>query len=176
MMLELLTPRLRIRSWQQADVASWGALCADPVVMRFFPKLLDRVEAAAWIDQQQRTETQHGYCFWAVELLATGELIGMTGLHPLQIEGIIEGEVEIGWRLHQRFWGQGYATEAARVCQAHARTELGTKTLYAVASEANRSSLQVMEKLGMTERRTFIHPLLPLGSALQPCMLYGVAL
>ena len=173
---ELITPRLRIRSWQQRDLEPWSALCADPEVMRFFPKRLSPLEARAWIDRQQTVETQHGYCFWAVETLEHNRCIGMTGLHPLHIEGIISGEVEIGWRLCRSAWGKGYATEAAKACRTYAHDVLQRRTLYAVASAINAPSLRVMEKLDMQPVRQFIHPLLPLGSDLQPCVLYAAEL
>ena len=174
MTTELITERLRIRSWQPHDLEPWSALCADPVVMRYFPKMLTLPEARAWIDNQRAVEAKHGYCFWAVELLENQQLIGMTGLHPLHVEGVITGEVEIGWRLAQAAWGKGFATEAATACRAYAHEKLDRRTLYAVASAINFPSLRVMEKLGMQPVRQFIHPLLPLGSALQPCKLYAV--
>ena len=172
---KLMTPRLRIRSWRQDDVASWGELCADPEVMRYFPKTLTPVEAMQWIDNQQRIETKHGYCFWAIDLRDSGAFIGMTGLHPLHIEGIISDGIEIGWRLHRAAWNKGYATEAAKACRDYARDELRCEKLYAVASEVNVNSIAIMKKLEMEPVRKFVHPLLPLGSALQPCVLYSVA-
>ena len=51
-----------------------------------------------------------GYGPWAVEEKASGELVGRVGfLNP-------EGwpAFELGWTLARKFWGRGYATEAAR--------------------------------------------------------------
>jgi ribosomal-protein-alanine N-acetyltransferase len=65
-------------------------------------------------------------------------------------------EVEIGWMLSPRFWGQGYATEAgAAVCdEAFVRLELGS--IVAEHHPANSASGRVMDKLGMVFERDVV--------------------
>lgn len=48
---------------------------------------------------------------YAIELRATGELIGDCGPAYREVEG--ERLLELGWDLHPDHWGHGYATEAA---------------------------------------------------------------
>lgn len=172
MSFELLTNRLRLRSWRQSDVNEWARLCADAEVMRYFPGVLDIMEATNWIDRQQRTETRHGYCFWVLERRSDDQFLGMTGLHPLTLQRVPDGSVEVGYRLYKAFWNQGYATEAARACATYADQQLQLPELYAVASKINAPSIRVMEKMEMTLRTTFVHPAVPLVSPLQPCVLY----
>ena len=50
---------------------------------------------------------------FAVEVLATGEFAGFIGLWPPAFEAHFTPAIEVGWRLAQRFWGTGYATEGA---------------------------------------------------------------
>ena len=45
--IELETPRLHLRAWHDADLDYLHELCSDPLVMRYFPKLLSRDECAA---------------------------------------------------------------------------------------------------------------------------------
>jgi len=73
--------------------------------------------------------------------------------------------VEIGWRLAQRVWGQGYATEAARSTLAWARQNVTPPRgeIVSFTTVANARSRRVMEKLGFTHRAEddFDHPALP---------------
>lgn len=107
----------------------------------------------------------------AVERLSDGELLGFTGLHRVTFSGGLEGQVEILWRLRHDAWGQGYATEAARACIAHA-AKLGIPELVAFTFVGNGRSRRVMQKLGMTCVGEFDHPALPEGHPLRRHALY----
>ena len=111
-------------------------------------------------------------CF-AVERLSDGELLGFTGLHRVTFSGGLEGQVEILWRLRHDAWGQGYATEAARACIAHA-AKLGIPELVAFTFVGNGRSRRVMQKLGMTCVGEFDHPALPEGHPLRRHALYRI--
>lgn len=54
---------------------------------------------------------QPNYGLWAVELRATGQVVGAVLLSPLPGD---DTAVEIGWHLKPVYWGAGYATEAGR--------------------------------------------------------------
>jgi RimJ/RimL family protein N-acetyltransferase len=58
-----------------------------------------------------RSQEQPDYGLWALELLATGQLVGAVLLSPLPGD---DTAVEIGWHLNPDYWGAGYATEAGR--------------------------------------------------------------
>ena len=61
-----------------------------------------------------RWQEERGFTFWAVERKADGELLGFCGLKIADTPGSpIEGMHEVGWRLREDAWGQGYAKEAA---------------------------------------------------------------
>lgn len=109
----------------------------------------------------------------AVERLSDGELLGFTGLHRVTFSGGLEGQVEILWRLRHDAWGQGYATEAARACIAHA-AKLGIPELVAFTFVGNGRSRRVMQKLGMTCVGEFDHPALPEGHPLRRHALYRI--
>jgi RimJ/RimL family protein N-acetyltransferase len=68
-------------------------------------------------------------------------LIGSVGL------SLVEGEVNLGYWIGRPYWGQGYATEAARALLSLART-LGHKRLVASYFEDNPASGRVLRKLG----------------------------
>ena len=69
-------------------------------------------------------------------------LIGACGVEPR------EGGPEIGYWIGVSYWGQGYATEAARAVIDHAFGELQHETLQAGARVSNPASRRVLEKCG----------------------------
>jgi RimJ/RimL family protein N-acetyltransferase len=145
--LPLLTERLLLRPKTAADVEPLAAIRADPEYTRYLsgrPYMREEVEEAVARDVAH--QQAHGFSIFTVELLDSGEVIGDSGLLLFQWEG---PEVEVGWRLGRRFWGQGYATEAGRAALAFAFDELGLERVVAVAHHENAASIRVMEKLGM---------------------------
>ena len=68
--------------------------------------------------------------------------IGVCGVEPR------EGGPEIGYWIGVSYWGQGYATEAARAVIDHAFGELQHETLQAGARVSNPASRRVLEKCG----------------------------
>jgi ribosomal-protein-alanine N-acetyltransferase len=83
--------------------------------------------------------------------------------------------VEVAWRLDRRFWGQGYATEAARASIADGFTRVGLTEIVALTALGNAASQRVMERLGMTRANEFDHPLLGEKSPLRRHVLYRLA-
>lgn len=66
--------------------------------------------------------------------------------------------MEIGYRMLRRFWGNGYATEAAEALADLALSDPKTTRLVAVALVANQASTRVMEKIGMKPEAEFALP------------------
>ena len=82
---EIRTERLLMRRWLDSDRTPFADLNADPEVMRYFPAVQDRTESDRSIDRFEQRFEEQGYGLWALEVLATGEFIGFTGLtfaHP----------------------------------------------------------------------------------------------
>jgi RimJ/RimL family protein N-acetyltransferase len=90
-------------------------------------------------------QRDNGYTFWAVTLAGSGELIGDTGLIPLEGVG---PEVEIGWRYASAHWGKGYATEAAAACRDLGFGRFGLERIYVDVHPQNERSQNVARKLG----------------------------
>ncbi len=89
--------------------------------------------------------------------------IGFTGLWPATFEAPFTPAVEVGWRLAQEGWGQGYATEAARASLQDGFERFGFDEIVSMTSIGNSRSRRVMEKLGMTRDPAddFDHPNVP---------------
>lgn len=174
-MIQLETSRLRLRPWRDEDFAPFAALNADPQVMAHFPATLDRAESDVLAARCQSLIEAQGWGFWATEIKASGDFIGFVGLHRPIAELPFSPCVEIGWRLARPFWGQGYASEAARAALSFAFNDLALAEVVAFTSLANRRSQAVMERLGMRRAENFEHPALPPGHPLREHCLYRLA-
>ena len=94
-----------------------------------------------------------GFTFWAVERKEDGELLGFCGLKIADDpQSPVEGEYEVGWRLREDAWGQGYAKEAAAASLDFAFDRLGAERVVALTVEGNAPSWGLMLRLGMTRR------------------------
>lgn len=171
---ELLTGRLILRRWCEADREPFARLNEDPAVMEHFPALLTREESDSMIDRIEAHFREHGFGLWAAELRASGEFAGYVGLAVPRFEAAFTPCVEIGWRLAREHWGWGLGTEGARAAVRHAFDDLKLAEIVSFTSPANIRSRRVMEKLGMTRdpREDFDFPLLPPNHPLCPHVLY----
>ena len=170
----LRTPRLLLRGWREEDREPFAALNADPQVMEYLPATLTRTESDAFVDRMQAGLEAEDHGLWAMEVRATGEFIGYTGLANPSFQASFTPCTEVGWRLARSAWGHGYATEAARTAL---RVGFGTLALTEVVSftaVGNARSRAVMARLGMSHdpAEDFDHPSLPAGHPLRRHVLY----
>ena len=59
-------------------------------------------------------------------------------------------EIDLGYRFMKKFWGQGYATEAAFACLHYGFDILDLKQIIGRALPGNLASISVLEKCGMS--------------------------
>jgi RimJ/RimL family protein N-acetyltransferase len=145
----LYTDRLILRPWREDDYAPFADLNADPQVMRFFPRLLDRESSDAMATRLRAQIEERGWGLWAAEVPGVAPFIGFIGLQPVPFEAPFGPAVEVGWRLAQHAWGRGYAPEGARAALDHAFGELGLDEVVSMTIPTNLPSQRVMQKLGM---------------------------
>ena len=148
-MAEIGTERLIMRGWRESDLAPWAAMNADPEVRRYLGPLQTFEQAEAWVLNFQDDLDRYGFGFWALEVRASGEFIGFTGLDTVDEVMPFTG-VEIGWRLARPAWGHGYATEAALAALAYGFGTMGLPEIVAVTMARNERSRAVMRRIGMT--------------------------
>jgi RimJ/RimL family protein N-acetyltransferase len=168
------TPRLHLRLWRDEDLPVFAAMNADPIVMEFFPKPLDRAESDALATRIRDGLERRGFGFWAVEVPGIADFIGFVGLSVPAFEAHFTPCVEIGWRLARDHWGHGYATEAARAALEFGFGEVALDEIVSFTATVNLRSRRVMERIGMTRSLAddYDHPSLPEGHPLRRHVLY----
>jgi len=88
-----------------------------------------------------------------------GEVLGGVGID------LKPAAPEIGYWLGVPFWGQGYATEAARAVIDYAFEEFGSAELRAGARVVNTASRRVLEKCGFQWTNVELRKVLSLGGS-----------
>ena len=121
------------------------------------------------------SQEKDGFCFWIVERWSDGALLGFCGLKVGNTPPIV-GEIEIGWRLREDAWGQGYAREAATATLDWAWKNLDCRRVVAITAAGNKRSWGLMERLGMRRvvEMDFEHPDVPVGNKAKPHITYAI--
>ncbi|OKK22133.1 acetyltransferase [Streptomyces sp. CB00455] len=159
-MTEILTPRLILRRWNDDDLVPLSEINGDPEVMRWIGdgSVRDLEETAEDLERWEEEWDEEGFGLFAVELLGSGELIGVVGLSVPEYLPEVLPAVEITWRLGRQYWGQGYASEAAHATLEYALQDRGLDRVVAVNRAGNDESENVIRKLGMVPERDTTHP------------------
>ncbi len=170
----LKTERLGLRNWLPSDEAPFSEMSQDKEVMKYFPKLLNKEDSKNFIARMQNNFETYGFCYFAMDILESGEFIGFTGILHQNYKSKFTPCVDIGWRLKKSAWGNGFATEAAMACLDFAFSELELNEIYSFATINNKGSEAVMKKIGMNYIDTFNHPSLINNKDIKKCIVYKI--
>ena len=146
----LETERLLLRTFVDDDWQGLHEHFSDPECTRYtFRRAL--TEAATW--RAMASMAGHwllrGYGPYAAVEKSSGAVIGTVGpWYPIEWP-----EPEIKWSLSRRFWGKGYASEAARAVQAMAREHLPELALISLIDSRNEPSIRLALAVGATLER-----------------------
>ena len=172
--LEIETPRLVLRQWRAADREPFPALNQDSRVTEYLLPL-SAPDSDALADWLAAGIDEHGWGFWAVEAPGVAPFIGFVGIKPLTPVLPFAPGVEIGWRLAQRYWGKGYASEGAQAALRAGFEQVGLEEIVAFTATGNLRSRAVMDRLGMkADPQEFDHPAVPEGHPLRRHVLYRI--
>lgn len=93
---------------------------------------------------------------WAVVEKKTGHVIGTVSLHR-DFKRRMEGCRQLGYALGEKYWGQGFATEACSEALRYAFEELDCPVVSVNHFPHNQKSRRVIRKLGFTCEGTLRH-------------------
>ena len=139
------TDRLRLEPIGSQHADDLLALYRDPAVAEWYGEWTrDQIEQE--VARMARGWLVSGVHKWMAYDRATGERIGRGGLSRAHVDG--QDCLEIGWALHRRFWGRGYATEIGRAGLDFAFDELAAEAVVSFTEVYNTRSRAVMARLG----------------------------
>jgi RimJ/RimL family protein N-acetyltransferase len=143
----LETERLLLRPFRRSDIDDYAALNADPEVLHYLGGGMepwDRGRSSRHMAFIIGHWQVWGSGTWALEHRESGGFIGMVGFsEPEGWPGF-----ELAWTLAHRYWGHGYATEAAQEALAYAFTTLKRDRVISLIHPENRASIRVAERIG----------------------------
>ncbi len=169
------TERLRLREWGDGDADQFYAVMNREPVMRWLGGVQTPQEWRAAYDRIAGFTCDFGHTFWIVERKADGEMLGFCGLKRVNAPGAsCPGDFEIGWRLREDAWGQGFAREAAIASLDLAFARFAAPHVVALTVPGNRGSWGLMERLGMTRRGDLDYVDPRFGPELNPTIVYSI--
>jgi len=144
----LETQRLLLRPFREADIPEIVQLLNDPAIAKTtlnIPYPYNEEKAREWLDfQQQGWESGQEHTF-AITRQEDGRLLGAISIRA----NARHKKAEIGYWIGSPYWGQGYATEAARAIIRYGFETLDLNRIYALHFSENPASGRVMQKAGM---------------------------
>ena len=136
-----------LRDFRHDDAAAVLSIVGDDQVTRWLSfESRDEAGTAAMLkgtidraQQPARTE------FYLAVVLPGDELVGFA---RLGLDGV--KAAKLGYAIHVRHWGRGYATDAARTLTGFGFRELGLHRVSAAIGPDNAASIRVAQRLGMS--------------------------
>jgi ribosomal-protein-alanine N-acetyltransferase len=148
-MIDLVTERLRLRTFTPDDVEAVHAYAGDPEVCRYTDwgpnspaqsqTFIDEMRSASAVEQPDSLT-------WA--MTAAGNVVGACSVTVTSHEHRLG---VMGYVLARAHWGQGYATEAAAAVLRFARDDLALQRVEATCRPGNVASQRVLRKIGMQQ-------------------------
>jgi RimJ/RimL family protein N-acetyltransferase len=143
----LQTERLVLRGWREGDLDALARMMANPEVARFIGGVQPRSSVWRTMAMYVGLWALWGFGFWALERKSDGVFLGRVGLwQPEGWPGI-----ELAWSLDRPYWGNGYATEAARAALEYGFVNLPVPKLLSLIDPENTASQRVARRLGETK-------------------------
>jgi len=144
----LSTARLLLRPPHAADAAAVFEYASDPLVVRYmdWPAAVEPADVIRATERAlQKWELAEEYS-WRLTVPPDDTPMGSVGCH-------IQGEsADFGFVLNRRYWGRGYATEAAGAVLDWLTSVDVIKRIHATCDVENVASARVLEKLGLSRQ------------------------
>lgn len=146
------TDRLILREITLNDDQGMFELDSDPEVHWYLGKnpIHSIDDSRKIIESLQQQYADNGIGRWAVIEKSTGNFTGWAGLKLMQetVNGYTNFH-DLGYRLIRKYWGHGYATEAAIAARNYGFEEMKLDAIYGMTSADNLGSQNVLQKAGL---------------------------
>ncbi|MBE0393884.1 GNAT family N-acetyltransferase [Flavobacterium sp. PL002] len=154
------TERFTLREFIQTDENGLFELDSNPAVHKYLGnkpvKKLEEVQE--YILNLKNQYAENGIGRWAVIEKVSGDFVGWSGIklitEPMNNHNNF---YEIGYRLIEKYWGKGIATETTVALIDYAFENLKTEKVYAICNVENEGSKNVLLKSGFKIIEKFEH-------------------
>ena len=159
MNLILETDRLILREMKLSDAEALFEMDSNPMVHQYLwnKPLTDISEVHSYIKLVRAQYLQNNIGRFVVILKETNELMGWAGL-KFNTE-IVNNKInfyDIGYRLNEKFWGKGYASEASYAWMDYGFKVMKIKIMEAAAHTENIASNRILQKIGLKMTETYL--------------------
>ena len=140
------TPRASLELIKTSDFHDVLAMFKVPGIFKYIGPLDGQTDAfyiEMLTERIRQHQVRYGY-YWVARTLEAQELIGCMNLNPFRGSG----KMQLGFQIHPKWQGQGFATELSRPIIEFAKSELQLPELHAYWEKENAASGKVLEKLG----------------------------
>lgn len=153
MNLILETERLILRPFDVSDAEALFDMDKNPKVHNYLwqKPCTDIQEVYDYIKMVQKQYVERGIGRFSTIIKETGELIGWTGIKFVNdhTENGNTNFYDYGYRLNEKFWNKGYATEASKAWLDYGFKTMKIDTMNAYTHAQNGASNHVLQKVGM---------------------------
>ncbi|HTI60539.1 GNAT family N-acetyltransferase [Mucilaginibacter sp.] len=153
MPLFIQTPRFVIRDFKPEEQDLFIAIFDDERVITHLPKRSRKelTDLFQWALKDYASGSPLGR--WGIFNNGDGDFIGFC---LLRIYDTDPGKIELGYALHQKYWGKGIASDMAQIMVAQGFMHTSASELVAVTTVGNIGSQKVLLKAGMTRMDNFV--------------------
>ena len=150
----LESDRLHTRYVTKEDINMFAEFFENPEALLFMPTfgLDNNIDIAnKWIEIIIDRCRNKEYGFQALIDKNTNQFVGICGLLAQCVDDV--AEVEVGYHILSKYWGQGYAPEAARIFFSYAFDNDITDSVISIIDTKNTKSQRVAEKNGLVREK-----------------------
>lgn len=150
----LESSRLITRFLKPSDISIWADFYEDKDAVEFFSSfgLKSNIEQAKYmIDKQLDRYSNNRFGHQALIEKETNNFIGVCGLLTQEVDNIVE--IEVGYHIFKKYWGKGFAPEAAKLFIDYAFENDLTNSVISVIDTRNLKSQKVAEKNGLIREK-----------------------
>lgn len=153
MKFNIETERLILRELRITDLDGMFELDSDPEVHKYLGNkpVKTKKESQKMLESVLEQYQERGIARFAAIEKSSGDFIGWSGLR-LNTEYNMNGFTkyyDVGYRLINRFWGKGYATESGKAAVNYAFNTMNLPELYATTHIENQASHNALLKIGL---------------------------
>jgi ribosomal-protein-alanine N-acetyltransferase len=148
----LESERLLYRPFKLSDARALFEMDSNPNVHKYLwqKPTLHIDESIQIIEMVQKQYVENKIGRFATILKETDEFIGWTGIKFVNdhVENGNTNFYDYGYRLNEKFWNKGFATEATKAWLEHGFNQMNIQVMNAYTHAENGTSNHVLQKVG----------------------------